>query len=196
MIAGQAMNLKKGWERSKEGIRKPAWNILEDRPRLEVASPPWTDQAYNQGEINKTCNDARSHTKFCAKVFRHQLRLHLAHEHPASERAWTSPTMRMLAWDARVSTVKPDLRMFGMKTQGPRLHRQIQFASSRNLGQLLMNLTVDAMDTMNIKHLLIELMLRRSSRRGCAEHSANDGSTETQQRVALSQPKELEGQSC
>ena len=98
----------KAWDLSKKEMRRRAvQKINKDKPLLIIGSPMCTDWSsmmnLNWGKMTeeqkeKRMTSARSHLRFCVKIYKHQVKenRYYVHEHPLGARSWNEPMIRAM----------------------------------------------------------------------------------------------------
>jgi len=122
----------KAWDFTKAADRARARReVAASKPYMVVGSPPCTDWC----ALNLNCNHpkmrpeererritvAKVHLRFCAEIYRMQLRggRHFLHEHPSTAKSWQEPEIMRLRNDPKVSEVIGHMCELGMAMKGP-----------------------------------------------------------------------------
>ena len=116
----------KRWDFSKREMRRRAIEkIKADKPLLIIGSPMCTDWStmmfmnwprMTQEEKDRRMREARSHLRFCVKIYRHQAdqNRYYVHEHPMNAASWKEPEMKRLMKKEKSILAKIDQCQYGL----------------------------------------------------------------------------------
>lgn len=127
------MDIKAGWDFTKESDRKKAWEIIaKERPLLIIGSElctalstlkhmneaKWRGSEERERRSDNAWRQAAQHANFCVKLYRHQIKsgLFFLHEQPLSARSWDLASVQRLINIKGIMQVRVDMCMFGMIT--------------------------------------------------------------------------------